>query len=36
LYLEREPLYRQYADIICCGDYSPQQMIKKLALALEG
>ena len=37
LYLEREPLYRQYADVtLDCGEYSPQQMIKKLALALEG
>jgi shikimate kinase len=37
LYLEREPLYRQYADItVGCGEHSPQEMIKKLALALEG
>lgn len=37
LYLEREPLYRHYADItVDCGEYSPQQMIKKLALALKG
>ena len=37
LYLEREPLYRQYADItVNCGEYSPQQMIQKIALALQG